>query len=95
MGVLSQRVIGLCTWVMGTVTVLSPWSRGRTSDRGRCHVMGYGHGAVHGCLGCRAREFVNVNLYETNVYPPDFEIPAVVGCVAEMVCETNASPPDS
>ena len=79
---------------MGTLMAWILWSRVKTSYHGRCHVKGYGHGAVRGYLGCHVRGNESVDLYETNVYPPDFEIPGVVGC-AVMICETSECPPDS
>ena len=91
-------MICLCIGVMGSVTVWSPWSAGSTPARGRCHGKGRAREACHGCLGClccRARESVSVNLYETSVCPPDFVIRASVGSGVARVAGTNAGPPDS
>ena len=79
-------MVTLMAWIL--------WSRVKTSYHDHCHVKGCGHEVVRGYLGCRVTGNGSVDLDETNVCPPDFEIPDVVGC-AVMICETSECPPDS
>ena len=95
MDVQSRLEIGLCAVVMGSVTVSSLWSRGKSDVRGHCHVVGRVPDSVHDCLDYRMKEIANEILDGTNAYPPDSENRIVVDYVAERTCETIACPPDS